>query len=196
MCCLLLLAVVYGAADAADVELPGGPAQCRAAKGGVPAAGGVRAELRGGAERRLRAHALALADWPYGGEVDNLFRGGEWKALTVYLLLPFGTSDFTASSPRGDGVDAVFRRRSWRILQEGAGHLRRAPPAVVSAATVVAPKVGAQVIYSKYAGTEVELNDSNHLILKEDDIIGILETDDSKDMKPLGYHVLIKVAEA
>ncbi|KAL6912015.1 hypothetical protein ACP4OV_000820 [Aristida adscensionis] len=60
----------------------------------------------------------------------------------------------------------------------------------------VSIQVGAQVVYSKYAGTEVELNDSNHLILKEDDIIGILETDDVKDMKPLNDRVLIKVAEA
>ncbi|KAF7080796.1 hypothetical protein CFC21_084810 [Triticum aestivum] len=57
-------------------------------------------------------------------------------------------------------------------------------------------KVGAQVVYSKYAGMEVELNDSNHLILKEDDIIGILETEDVKDMKPLSDRVLIKVAVA
>ncbi|KAF8730198.1 hypothetical protein HU200_017173 [Digitaria exilis] len=57
-------------------------------------------------------------------------------------------------------------------------------------------QVGAQVVYSKYAGTEVELNDDNHLVLKEDDIIGILETDDVKDMKPLNDRVLIKVAEA
>jgi len=48
-------------------------------------------------------------------------------------------------------------------------------------------------VYSKYAGTEVEFNDSKHLILKEDDIIGILESDDVKDMKPLNDRVLIKV---
>ena len=48
-------------------------------------------------------------------------------------------------------------------------------------------------MYSKYAGTEVEFNDSKHLILKEDDIIGILESDDAKDMKPLNDRVLIKV---
>uniref|UniRef100_A0ACD5ZJ70 Uncharacterized protein n=1 Tax=Avena sativa TaxID=4498 RepID=A0ACD5ZJ70_AVESA len=60
----------------------------------------------------------------------------------------------------------------------------------------VSIQIGAQVVYSKYAGTEVELNDSNHLILKEDDIIGILETDDAKDMKPLSDRVLIKVAVA
>ncbi|XP_050219474.1 20 kDa chaperonin, chloroplastic [Mercurialis annua] len=55
---------------------------------------------------------------------------------------------------------------------------------------------GSQVIYSKYAGTEVEFNGTNHLILKEDDIVGILETDDIKDLKPLNDRVLIKVAEA
>ncbi|KAF0903808.1 hypothetical protein E2562_029913 [Oryza meyeriana var. granulata] len=60
----------------------------------------------------------------------------------------------------------------------------------------VSVQIGAEVVYSKYAGTEVEFNDSKHLILKEDDIIGILETDDAKDMKPLNDRVLIKVAEA
>lgn len=48
-------------------------------------------------------------------------------------------------------------------------------------------------MYSKYAGTEVEFNDSKHLILKDDDIIGILETDEVKDLKPLNDRVLIKV---
>ncbi|XP_059633259.1 20 kDa chaperonin, chloroplastic-like [Cornus florida] len=59
----------------------------------------------------------------------------------------------------------------------------------------ISVKTGAQVVYSKYAGTEVEFNGSNHLILKEDDIVGILETDDVKDLKPLNDRVLIKVAE-
>ncbi|KAG8376256.1 hypothetical protein BUALT_Bualt09G0044200 [Buddleja alternifolia] len=57
-------------------------------------------------------------------------------------------------------------------------------------------KTGTKVVYSKYAGTEVEFNGSNHLILKEDDIVGILDTDDIKDLKPLNDRVLIKVAEA
>ncbi|XP_039016708.1 20 kDa chaperonin, chloroplastic-like [Hibiscus syriacus] len=52
---------------------------------------------------------------------------------------------------------------------------------------------GAQVIYSKYAGTEIEFNGANHLLLKEDDIVGILESDDIKDLKPLNERVLIKV---
>ncbi|XP_048134340.1 20 kDa chaperonin, chloroplastic-like isoform X2 [Rhodamnia argentea] len=60
----------------------------------------------------------------------------------------------------------------------------------------ISVKTGSQVVYSKYAGTELEFNGSNHLILKEDDILGILETDDVKDLKPLNERVLIKVAEA
>jgi chaperonin GroES len=52
---------------------------------------------------------------------------------------------------------------------------------------------GAQVVYSKYAGTEVDFNGEKHLILKDDDIVGILETDDIKDLKPLNDRVLIQV---
>ncbi|XP_074273581.1 20 kDa chaperonin, chloroplastic [Silene latifolia] len=57
-------------------------------------------------------------------------------------------------------------------------------------------KTGTKVVYSKYAGTELEFNGTNHLLLKEDDIVGILETDDIQDLKPLNERVLIKVAEA
>lgn len=55
---------------------------------------------------------------------------------------------------------------------------------------------GKKVVYSKYAGTELEFNGANHLLLKEDDIIGYLETDDIKDLQPLNDRVLIEVAEA
>uniref|UniRef100_A0A2N9EFX6 20 kDa chaperonin, chloroplastic n=1 Tax=Fagus sylvatica TaxID=28930 RepID=A0A2N9EFX6_FAGSY len=60
----------------------------------------------------------------------------------------------------------------------------------------ISVKNGTQVVYSKYAGTELEFNGSKHLILKDDDIVGILETDDVKDLKPLNDRVLIQVAEA
>lgn len=42
----------------------------------------------------------------------------------------------------------------------------------------------------------MDFNGSSHLILKEDDIVGVLETDDIKDLKLLNDRVLIKVAEA
>lgn len=50
-------------------------------------------------------------------------------------------------------------------------------------------------MYSRYAGTELEFNGCNHLLLKEDDLLGILETDDIKDLKPLNDRILIKVCQ-
>jgi chaperonin GroES len=60
----------------------------------------------------------------------------------------------------------------------------------------ISVKAGAQVVYSKYAGTEVDFNGEKHLILKDDDIVGILETDDIKDLKPLNDRVLIQIEKA
>ncbi|MDR0617848.1 MAG: co-chaperone GroES [Endomicrobium sp.] len=35
-------------------------------------------------------------------------------------------------------------------------------------------KVGDKVLFGKYSGTEVKLNDKEHLIMSQDDILGIL----------------------
>ncbi|CAM6101583.1 unnamed protein product [Calypogeia fissa] len=55
---------------------------------------------------------------------------------------------------------------------------------------------GDQIVYSKFAGTEVEFNGGDFLLLKEDDIVGLLSGDDINDLKPLNDRVLIKVKEA
>eukprot|EP00850_Spirogloea_muscicola_P011463 SM000071S21087 [mRNA] locus=s71:299484:300774:+ [translate_table: standard] len=57
-------------------------------------------------------------------------------------------------------------------------------------------QTGSKIVYSKYAGTEVEFDGAEHLLLKEDDVIGLLSSDDIEDLKPLNDRVLIKVAEA
>ncbi len=36
-------------------------------------------------------------------------------------------------------------------------------------------KAGDRILFSKYAGTEIQLNGEEHLIMREDDILGILE---------------------
>lgn len=36
-------------------------------------------------------------------------------------------------------------------------------------------KVGDKVIYSKYAGTEVELDDESYIVVKQNDILAIIE---------------------
>ncbi|KAF6166994.1 hypothetical protein GIB67_030687 [Kingdonia uniflora] len=60
----------------------------------------------------------------------------------------------------------------------------------------ISDKAGFQVVYLKHAGTKVEFNGSKHLILKEDDIVGIIENEDIKNLKLLNKRVLIKVTDA
>jgi chaperonin GroES len=36
-------------------------------------------------------------------------------------------------------------------------------------------KAGDKILFGKYAGTEIKLNGEEHLILREDDILGIIE---------------------
>ena len=36
-------------------------------------------------------------------------------------------------------------------------------------------KVGDRVLFGKYAGTEIKIDDEEHLILREDDILAIIE---------------------
>jgi len=36
-------------------------------------------------------------------------------------------------------------------------------------------KAGDKILFGKYAGTEIKLNGEEHLILREDDILGIVE---------------------
>ncbi|KAL8158682.1 hypothetical protein V2J09_000219, partial [Rumex salicifolius] len=85
---------------------------------------------------------------------------------------------------------AVTKPQSGKVVAVGEGR------SVGKNKVEISLELGSQVVYSKYAGTELEFNGSNHLILKEDDIVGILETDEIKDLKPLNDRVLIKVAEA
>ena len=39
----------------------------------------------------------------------------------------------------------------------------------------IAVKAGDRILFSKYAGTEVNLDGEEHLIIREDDVLGILE---------------------
>ncbi|KAK9804171.1 hypothetical protein WJX73_008285 [Symbiochloris irregularis] len=57
-------------------------------------------------------------------------------------------------------------------------------------------KEGETVVYSKYAGTEVSLKGAEHVILKEDDVIGLLPGKDISELKPLGDRILIQVEKA
>nr|AFK40252.1 unknown [Lotus japonicus] len=131
------------------------------------------------------------------------FRGLLVKAATVVA------PKFTAIKPLGDRVlvkikeseeksqggillptTAQTKPQGGEVVAVGEGKTIGKSQVEISVTT------GAQVVYSKYAGTEVEFNGTKHLILKDDDIVGILETEDIKDLKPLNDRVLIKVAVA
>ena len=53
---------------------------------------------------------------------------------------------------------------------------------------------GDRVVYSKFAGTEIDLNDEDFILLKEDDCIGLMGSNDVADLKPLGDRILVEVA--
>lgn len=47
----------------------------------------------------------------------------------------------------------------------------------------------------KFVGIYVKFNGINHLLLNDDDTVGMLETDNMQDLKPLNDIVLIKVCK-
>jgi len=51
------------------------------------------------------------------------------------------------------------------------------PGKVLDNGTKITPtvKAGNRVLFSKYAGAEVKISNEEHLIMREDDILGILE---------------------
>jgi len=57
-----------------------------------------------------------------------------------------------------------------KVIAVGAGRLdddgKRVPMEV---------KAGDRILFGKYAGTEIKINDEDHIILKEDEILGIIQ---------------------
>lgn len=57
-----------------------------------------------------------------------------------------------------------------KVIAVGPGKVgddgRRTPPDV---------KVGDSILFSKYAGTEIKIDGVEHLFMREDDVLGILE---------------------
>ena len=41
--------------------------------------------------------------------------------------------------------------------------------------TPLGVKVGDRILFGKYAGTEIKIDDQEHVILREDEVLGILE---------------------
>ncbi|CAI7851163.1 unnamed protein product [Closterium sp. NIES-53] len=116
---------------------------------------------------------------------------------------------FTNLRPLGDRVlvriQEVEERTSGGILLPTSSQTKPQGGSVVavgSGRTLGNKKVavdvpeGGSIVYSKYAGVEIDFNGAPHLLLKEDDIVGVLASDDIADLKPLNDRVLIKVVES
>ncbi|ONK61939.1 uncharacterized protein A4U43_C08F35120 [Asparagus officinalis] len=137
------------------------------------------------------------------GVVQRSYRGFVVKAATVV------SPKYTSVKPLGDRILIKIKTSEEKtqggILLPTTAQTKPQAGEVVAigegktigkAKVDISLETGKQVVYSKYTGTELEFNGANHLILKEDDVVGVLETEDVKDLKPLNDRVLIKVAEA
>ncbi|CAN0847703.1 20 kDa chaperonin, chloroplastic [Linum grandiflorum] len=144
---------------------------------------------------RLKPSTVNFATLKPGSSSRRSFQGFVVQAATVVA------PKYTSIKPLGDRVLVKIKNveetsAGGIVIPTSAQSKPQGGEVVAVGEGDLSVKTGAQVVYSKYAGTEVEFNGENHLLLKEDDIIGILETDHIKDLKPLNDRVLIKVAEA
>ena len=46
-------------------------------------------------------------------------------------------------------------------------------------------KVGDKVIYSKYSGTEVELDNEKYVVVKQNDILAVIEQEQRSEKDPM-----------
>mmetsp|Transcript_3054 Transcript_3054/g.10993 ORF Transcript_3054/g.10993 Transcript_3054/m.10993 type:complete len:234 (+) Transcript_3054:58-759(+) len=81
--------------------------------------------------------------------------------------------------------------------KQNAGEVVAVGPGAVEdgKAKEVSVKTGQSVMYAKYAGTEVSMDDQEFVLLKESDIIGIRGSDVGS-LAPLQDRVLIEVSDA
>eukprot|EP00882_Tetradesmus_deserticola_P001506 GHRQ01001626.1.p1 GENE.GHRQ01001626.1~~GHRQ01001626.1.p1 ORF type:complete len:225 (+),score=99.63 GHRQ01001626.1:139-813(+) len=110
-------------------------------------------------------------------------------------------AQFKAVTPVGDRVlvkvDQEEGKSTGGVLLPTVAQTKQTAGSIVAAGDVNLVKSGDRVVYSKYAGTEVQVSGQEHVLLKEEDVIGVLPSGDKiSSMKPLGDRVLIKCAEA
>jgi len=110
-------------------------------------------------------------------------------------------AQFKAVKPVGDRVlvklDKEEQKSVGGVLLPTVAQSRPTAGAVVAAGDVSMVKAGDRVVYSKFAGTDIQVSGEEHILLKEDDVIGTMPSGDQvANMKPLGDRVLIKCAES
>ncbi|PKA64009.1 20 kDa chaperonin, chloroplastic [Apostasia shenzhenica] len=123
------------------------------------------------------------------GVDESLIRYTSFKPLADRVLVKIKSSEETTTGGVLLPMTAQSKPQCGEVIVIGEGRT------VGQNKVEIGIEAGSQVVYSRYAGTELEFNGSKHLLLKEDDIVGVLDTDDVKDLKPVNDRVLIKHVE-
>ena len=62
------------------------------------------------------------------------------------------------------------KKNLWKVIAVGSGKILEN-----GTKQSLEVKAGDRVLFGKYAGTEVKIDDVEHLIMREDDILGVIE---------------------
>ncbi|KAF5836007.1 chaperonin 10 kd subunit-domain-containing protein [Dunaliella salina] len=129
-----------------------------------------------------------------GGRVNR----GQLKCYASANALP---KQFKAVKPIGDRVfvkvDKPRPRSVGGVLLPAVEMTSSTGGTVVDVGDVSMVKSGDHVIFSKFAGTDISVGDDAHVLLKEEDVIGLLpENELIPNLTPLSDRILIKCAKA
>lgn len=56
-------------------------------------------------------------------------------------------------------------------------------------------KVGERIVYGKYAGTPISVENKEHVLLKETDVVGVMKSSRVQDLQPCEGRLLVEVSE-
>ncbi|KAL3152158.1 hypothetical protein ABBQ32_001251 [Trebouxia sp. C0010 RCD-2024] len=122
----------------------------------------------------------------------KLSRGS--SAIRAATAVP---SQYKTVSPVGDRVyvkvNLSEEKTSSGLLLPVSSQKKPTQGEVVGAGTAKAVKNGDKVVYSKYAGTELKVQGGDFVLLKEEDVIGVLNSTDIAQLLPLGDRILVEV---
>eukprot|EP00873_Tetraselmis_striata_P011317 jgi/Tetstr1/431581/TSEL_021112.t1 len=106
-------------------------------------------------------------------------------------------SKFSTVTPVGDRLyvklGAEEQASAGGILLPSSAVSRSNEGQVVSVGKDVTLAVGDQVMYAKYSGTEITSGEEDFVLLKQDDVIGVMPSANVADLKPTGDKVLLRI---
>lgn len=106
-------------------------------------------------------------------------------------------AQFSTVTPVGDRLyvklGAEEQASAGGILLPSSAVSRSNEGQVVSVGKDVTLAVGDQVMYAKYSGTEITSGEEDFVLLKQDDVIGVMPSANVADLKPTGDKVLLRI---